>query len=308
VSAQRKGRSNRSSSSRDRVPRHVEPVLDPNWQNPYTPSSAEREANRVAIRHSAMQRIRPVLYGSVALFIVTLVLAISGIWVHSIAGWWWPFVGIAIVGLVLVVNDLRSRRLESSVPTLANSIVSQFQPGGTAIDTQRLAIIVDRLSATFGLNDVQMMIVRDAGYNAALLAREAGTLLVVTDALMSDYELIEVEGVVAHLMARERLNALSRLSAASLSALPFKDAHQLAGVSMAYRADEVAAAGIRYPQGLASALAKCAAQVPVAGSYFSSDRYNATRWMWFNVYADRPSVFVGDLDDALLRSAALAEW
>ncbi len=255
-----------------------------------------------------MKRVRPALYGAVALFGVTLVLAISGIWVHSIAGWWWPFVGLAVVGSVLSVSDLRCRRLEGSVETIANTVVAQFQSGGTNTDAQRLATIVDRLSATFGLNDVQMLIVSDSGYNAALLPRIDGVTLVVTDALMRDFELIEVEGVVAHLMARERLNALARTSAASLSSLSFDDAHELAGVSLAYRADEVAAAGIRYPQGLANALSKCAAQSAQPGSYFSSERYEATRWMWFDLYADRASAMVGDLDDASVRSAALAEW
>lgn len=283
-------------------------MLDPNWQNPYTPSSSEREINRRAIRSTAMRRIQPVLYGSVGLFVVTLALAIAGIWVKSISGWWWPFVGLALVGAVLVVNELRCRRLEASLASLAASVISHFRPGGTSIEAQRLATIVDRLSATFGLNDVQMLIVSDSGYNAALLPRADGVTLVVTDALMGEFELIEVEGVVAHLMARERLNALARTSAASLSSLSFNDAHELAGLSMAYRADEVAAAGIRYPQGLANALSKCAAQVPAPDSYFASDRYDATRWVWFNVYADQPSQMAGDLDDASVRSAALAEW
>ena len=103
-------------------------------------------------------------------------------------------------------------------------------------------------------------------------------------------------------------NLTCRFLIVALLSLSFHHAHELAGISMAYRADVVAAAGIRYPQGLANALAKCAAQVPASDSYFASDRFNATRWVWFNVYADHASPMAGDLDDALVRSAALAEW
>jgi Zn-dependent protease with chaperone function len=255
-----------------------------------------------------MRRVRPALYGAVGLFVLSVVLAVTGIWVHSVAGWWWPLVGLALVGAVLGINELRCRQLETSIVTLSGVLLAQFRPGGTPVDQQRLATIVDRLSATFGLNDVDMHIVSDSGYNAALVPREEGVSLIVTDAVMREFELIEIEGVVAHLMARERLNALARLSAASLGTFSLHDAHELAGVSIAYRADEVAAAGIRYPQGLANALAKCAEQTVASDSYFASSRYGDARWVWFNMFSDRPSPLSGDLDEATVRSAALAEW
>ncbi len=286
----------------------MDPVLDPNWQNPYTPSPSEREENRRAVRTNAMLRLRPVLYGAVGIFVLSVVVAVSGIWISAIAGWWWPLIGLALVGAVLGTNELRCRRVESLIPTLASTLEAQFTPGGSSVDAQRLATIVDRLSATFGLHDVAMRIVSDPGYNAALVPLGDGVVVFVSDALMRDFELIELEGVLAHLMARERLNALTRLCAASLSSLAFADAHRLAGLSIAYRADEVAAAGIRYPQGLANALEKCAKQTLSSQSYFASERYNATRWIWFNMFADRPSPLAGDLDDASVRSAALAEW
>jgi len=64
--------------------------------------------------------------------------------------------------------------------------------------------VLDRLSATFGVDNVSALIVEESGYNAALVPSGAKYSLFVTNALMSDFELIELEGVVAHCLARER--------------------------------------------------------------------------------------------------------
>ena len=61
----------------------------------------------------------------------------------------------------------------------------------------------------------------------------------------------------------------------------------LAGVGSAYRADEVAAAAIRYPQGLANALRKCSRHVNDASSFFASPNYATWRWIWFDIWGDR---------------------
>jgi Zn-dependent protease with chaperone function len=283
-------------------------VLDPTWQSPYVPSSAERERNARALRVDWLASLRPWLVGAAVVFVVSLLGAIAGAFTSSPVRWWWPLIALALAGAVLGVGELRFRRLEAAIPALAESVSAGFTRGGTTRDDQRLATIVDRLGATFGLHEITSRIVSDEGYNAALLPSASGLTLLVTSALMRDFELIEIEGVVAHLMARQRLGELERLAAAAVSGRAFAEAHRLAGEASAYRADEVAAAGIRYPQGLAQALAKCAAQVVPEGSYFASAAYGATRWVWFDVYADRPSPIEGDVDEAGVRARALAEW
>ena len=54
------------------------------------------------------------------------------------------------------------------------------------------------------------------------------------------------------------------------------------GTGEAYRADEVAAASIRYPLGLAGALRKCARQELARNSFFASPTYAQWRWIFFN--------------------------
>jgi hypothetical protein len=187
-------------------------------------------------------------------------------------------------------------------------MLDQFKAGGTNEDRQRLGIVLDRLSATFGVDAVSALIVDEPGYNAALVPNGTKYSLFVTNALMSDFELIELEGVVAHCLARERLGLLTRESVASAMSMNDESRRQLAGVGAAYRADEVAAAAIRYPLGLAVALRKCAGQVLPATSYFRSVSYAQSRWIWFNIWSDRAASDLSDLDDAELRALALEEW
>ena len=92
-------------------------------------------------------------------------------------------------------------------------------------------------------------------------------------------------------------------------AQPDDDARRaLAGAGSAYRADEVAAAAIRYPQGLANALRKCSRHVNDARSFFSSPTYATWRWIWFDIWGDRTTPDLSDLDDVELRALALDEW
>ena len=76
---------------------------------------------------------------------------------------------------------------------------------------------------------------------------------------------------------------------------------------MAYRADEVAAAAIRYPPGLAGALRRCAGQELPATSFFAGATYAQWRWIWFDMWSGRTSD-LSDLDDVELRARALEEW
>jgi Zn-dependent protease with chaperone function len=274
-------------------------VLDPNWQSPYSPTNAEKHANQKVVRSFALRKKLPESIG-VAFVVVAL---IAGVVVLP----WLPLVGIAIA--LLYGWDLRRAlvRYEAKGLTLGNLVVDQFKAGGTEKDRLRLTTVMDRLAATFGVDAVNTYIVSDPGYNAALVPSGMGLSFFVTDALMRDFELIELEGVVAHCLARHRLGLLLRESVAAVAVTNDESRRTLAGQGLAYRADEVAAAAIRYPPGLAEALRKCANQQLSSTSFFAGTTYAQWRWIWFDIWSGRASD-LGDLDDVELRARALEEW
>jgi len=300
VATKQRSRARRSNNSRDRGPRYVAPVLDPNWQSPYSPTPAERNANQKVVRAFAWRKKMPQT--------IVVGVVVIALFVGVIAAVWSPLVGL-VVG-ALYAWDLRRAlvRYEDRGLALGNLVMDQFKAGGTATDRLRLTTVLDRLAATFGVDTVLTYVVADPGYNAALVPSGSGLSFFVTDALMRDFELIELEGVVSHCLARHRLGLLSRESVASVISTSDENRAALAGVGTAYRADEVAAAAIRYPLGLAGALHKCARQVLPSSSFFASPTYANWRWIWFDVWSDRTGTDLSDLDDVELRALALEEW
>jgi hypothetical protein len=300
VATKQRSRARRSNQSRDRGPRYIAPVLDPTWQNPYAPSTAEKHANQKVVRSFALRKKLPqtILIGVVALALIAGVVAVP----------WLPAVGVLVA--LVYAWDLRRAlvRYEEKGLLLGNLIFDQFKAGGTATDRLRLTTVLDRLAATFGVDAVKTYIVSDSGYNAALVPHGAGLSFFVTDALMRDFELIELEGVVAHCLARHRLGLLSRESVAAVVTSNDDARRALAGAGTAYRADEVAAAAIRYPLGLAGALHKCARQILSVDSFFASSTYAQWRWIWFDIWSDQKDTDLSNLDDVELRALALEEW
>jgi hypothetical protein len=220
---------------------------------------------------------------------------------------WLPVIGVAIA--VAYAWDLRHSlvRYEAKGLALGNLVLDQFKAGGTEKDRLRLTTVMDRLTATFGVDAVSSYIVSDPGYNAALVPSRTGLSFFVTDAVMRDFELIELEGVVAHCLARHRLGLLLRESVAAVAVASDESRRALAGHGLAYRADEVAAAAIRYPPGLAGALRRCASQDLSSTSFFAGATYAQWRWIWFDMWSGRASE-LSDLDDVELRARALEEW
>ena len=168
MATKQRSRSRRSNPSRDRGPRYVAPVLDPNWQSPYSPTNAEKHANQKVVRSFAMRKKLPETIG---VGIVVLVLVAGGI----IAPW------IPVVGIVLALLygwDLRRSlvRYEAKGLTLGNLVLDRFKAGGTEKDRLRLTTVMDRLAATFGVDAVNIYIVSDPGYNAALVPTGTGLL------------------------------------------------------------------------------------------------------------------------------------
>lgn len=285
-------------------------VLDPNWQSPYQPSAAERERHHRAVVAAAHARFRPYLVAAWAVFGIGVVLAV----LELIKPQSFPALGlVAVVGAIfLAVTYARryvaTRGEETAGPQLAAALEGELPLWSDDTAHQRVTTIVDRLGATFGVGDVSVKLVRDEAYNAALLRAVAGHDLFVTEALARDFDLVELEGVIAHLMARSKLGVLERDSAASVGAREFTAARAIADGGGAFRADEVAAAAVQFPRGLARALERCAERGAPAGSFFATPRYAATRWVWFDRFSDGPSPVPGDLDEAPVRAAALAEW
>ena len=237
----------------------------------------------------------------VAVVVVALIAAV-------VVSPWLPVLGV-VLGLgyaAYLHHTLKST--EHRGATLGSMILGRFSPGGTSRDRQRLVTVVDRLTATFGVDGVSALIIEDEGYNAALVPNGGNYSLFVTSAVMRDFDLIELEGVVAHCLARQRLGLLTRESVAALYSLSPENRRALAGPGTTYRADEVAAAAIRYPLGLAGALRRCATTPPPTGSFFLTDAYARERWIWFNVWSDRTRSDLSDLDDVELRALALEEW
>lgn len=301
MATKQRSRARRSHSRREeRTPQYVAPVLDPSWQNPYAPSLAERHEHLRAVRRFAVRRSLPL---TVAVGLVVLALVVGAVVVP-----WLPAIGVVVAGLYAWLLHRSLSTYHERGQTMGAALLAALQPGGDATDRLRLVTVLDRLAATFGVDNVSAFIVQDQGYNAALVPDGSKYSMFVTSGLMTDFDLIELEGVVAHCLARQRLGLLDRQSLACNSKLSDETRQALAGIGQAYRADEVAAASIRYPLGLASALRRCARQELSPTSFFSSPTYAQWRWVFFDQHSDRREHDLSDLDDVELRARALEEW
>ncbi|CAB4860906.1 unannotated protein [freshwater metagenome] len=279
----------------------MEPVLDPTWRSAYAPSAEEREGNS----NITISLQRNLAVGAVVSVIVAIVVAV-GLGVGFYMALFLPVLYIAIAGAFY--QSIR-RRL-TTADALAGSLVAAFPVGGTKTDRIRLSTIVERLSATFGLGSINCFVVDENVPNATLLRDQDNYTLIVTTGLMHEVELIELEGVVAHCMARQRLGyiALPSLLAAANLSKSARSRYESRIRGWAFRADEVAAATIRYPLGLQRALERTASTVPESSSYFASEAYAKARWIWFDQHIDGKELALGDLDQASTRAQALEEW
>ena len=193
--------------------------------------------------------------------------------------------------------------------------------GGAPIEVDeipRVASLLDVLGATFGVAPSRLRLLDDPVPNAAMVASKDGVSIVLTTGLLSSLTLIELEGVLGHLLARQRLDAVRRSSVGAGLALLLGPigrkptvAHRLTGRGGLFRADEIAAVTVRYPVGLSGALAKMIdGPLPSSGSLFASSVYDATRWLFVDPSIARRSAdeAVGDVDATSVRQAALSEW
>ena len=304
MATKQRSRPRRAHASRDRGPRYVAPVLDPSWQNPYAPSANERHAQsarRSSLRLPSTSAVGPRRRG-------------GGRDRAPRAGRRGRPVALPRGARLaaLRVGFLRRRALARYIErgrTLGAEMLATFQPGGDATERLRLVTVLDRLAATFGVDNVSAFVVTDQGYNAALVPDGPNYSLFVTT--------LDHAGLRTDRTRRASSRTAWRASDSvwwSVRAWPAvvslnDDARRsLAGVGKTYRADEVAAASIRYPLGLAGALRKCARQhsrstlssrpppTPSGGGSFSTSGATASR------------ATLSDLDDVELRARALEEW
>jgi heat shock protein HtpX len=177
--------------------------------------------------------------------------------------------------------------------------------------------LVDAMVASVGLATPTLTVVDDEVINACALGHGNVTTLIVTTGLLEKLDLIALEGVVAHELAHLRRGDGHRGAVAVAAARrglrsgSSETLHRSVGRGRELRADQVGAATVRYPRGMASALAQCEqAPAPAANSFFSSPQFAATRWLWFDpMVADRsPESAFENHDATSLRLAVLEEW
>ncbi len=133
---------------------------------------------------------------------------------------------------------------------------------------QRLRNVVEGVCVSNGLAEPTLFVTAGGAPNALVLGRRTGPAsLVVTDGLIGQMRRIELEGVVAHLLARVRAGQLAAETLAVVVAgIPLAGAAQLrvralrwiVGDDHAMRADFDGVGMTRYPPGLSAALARMA--------------------------------------------------
>ncbi len=180
----------------------------------------------------------------------------------------------------------------------------------------RLYNVTEGLCATFGLGMPALHVVQDDVPNACALGRDARRAdLVVTTGLLRTFQLVELEGVIAHELAHVKRgdNGVSCVGITLATLVGGeKTLRRCVGENREYRADVVGASVDRYPSGLLSALcAMIEAPPPAPGSFFATaNRFGPTRWVWIDpsVGHRQDALEPGDLDATSVRAAALSEW
>jgi Zn-dependent protease with chaperone function len=184
----------------------------------------------------------------------------------------------------------------------------------------RLHNLVDGLCASMGLPRPTIFVVGHEVPNALTVGRDPSTAcLIVTTGLEQSLSLVQLEGVLAHELVHIKRgdNVLAGMAAAALApwsvvvgvARASDQAHSLVGPGREFAADQRAAAVVRYPPGIGSALELMAARPVPPGSWPPGESRTAalTRWLWIDPVVGTGAVSVeGNLDDTRVRAEALS--
>jgi heat shock protein HtpX len=267
------------------------------WASEYGVTHAERARNRrVAFLVPLLPLVAIVVFGG----LVCAGLAVAGAVRLGIV----ILVASFILGGLIVAAGLLAAPMHVERQWGAHRV-----PDGTA---PRVENLVEGLCATFGVSHPPLFVVEDPSVNLAMVSTTVGVVMVVTRGLLDTLDLVELEGVVAHGLAHLRLDDVRRGTiAATLPSVLGKDAmrHRLAGRGRLLRADEAAAATVRYPVAIAAVLERCVdAPPPVPPSLFATERFARTRWLWFDPMPGVKDPQLDALDAPSVRAQALAEW
>lgn len=271
------------------------------------PATSRGGGYGVTAEERARNRRVALLVPLLPLALVAAIGAIAGAAV-AIAGGLALGVALAVGGLVLGALLVALGLLRA--PTRVEHLLGAHRlPHGSQ---PRVENLIEGLCATFGVPAPPLYAVEDPRVNLAMVATPTGSVMVVTKGLCERPDLMELEGLLAHGLAHLRLDDVRRGTlAATLPGLFGSDAmrHRLAGRGRLLRADEVAAATVRYPPGLLAALQRCRTDPPpAASSLFASERFARTRWLWFDPLPGVDDDSAGELDAPSVRAQALAEW
>ena len=186
-------------------------------------------------------------------------------------------------------------------------------------DRPRLHNLVDGLCATMGLPQPAICVVDSPVPNAMCVGRDPrNATLVVTSALDRSLTLVELEGVLAHeLVHVKRHDTVLATVAVAVSAplslvvgIPraTEGVHRRIGSGREFDADQRAAAVVRYPAGIGSALTAMLAGPDRATPWPPGQGRTAalTRWLWVDPMVGTPESvpMEGNLDDTRVRAEA----
>jgi len=221
-------------------------------------------------------------------------------------------IGIAVGVLTAVLAGFMVRR-GAPAATVRNIGAAPVEPGALP----RVETLLIGLSATMGVATPAIGVLVDEVPNACVIGTRATPTVVVTTGLVNALSVVELEGVLSHLLAQQRLEAVERGTFGAGLALLLGGigrrgslAHRLTGTGRLYRADELAALTVRYPLGLAAALRKMEqAALPEKGSLFASPVYATIRWLFVDPSIARRAKTdeIGDIDATGVRRHVLEE-
>jgi len=301
--AQRKGQRNRGrrGGDRQRGRQGVEApvVLPPSAENSlfgFEVDPSELAANRRGAVRAVLQAALP------PLVVLVVIAAIIN-----------PFIAVAValLGGAAAWYFLLERPSDGGLGALVGGRVV------TANEEPRLANLVDAMVATVGLSVPTLVVLDDPVPNACAYGSGDGARVVVTRGLLDSVDLVQLEGVIAHELAHlrrgdgQRAVVVYRCAPFTIGGWNSDRLHRSLGLGRELRADQIGAASVRYPIGIADALERCMnAPAPTSDSAFSAKSFSRTRWLWFDpmVHDRSDDAAVGNHDATSLRIAVLEEW